>query len=184
MKRKLFLTGPMGCGKSTAIAAAIGEKLPEFGGFLTKRIRNDAGKAIAFYLERPDGKQREVFLDCETDLPKIDLEVFEKTAPKLLKGNCVVLDEIGGLELLCPAFMTALDTLLKRDIPVIGVLKAEGPAGAMIQKLGLMQEYELAANRFRETLRNDPDTLVYDCGKFDEEALRLAKDWVKEYACE
>ena len=52
----------------------------------------------------------------------------------------------------------------------------------MIQKLGLTKEYELAANRFREKLCGDPDTLVYDCEEFDEEALRLAKTWVKEYA--
>jgi len=182
MKHKLFLTGPMGCGKSTAIAAAIGEKLPEFGGFLTKRARNDAGQAIAFYLARPDGCQKEVFLDCGAALPKIDLEVFEKAAPNLLNGKCIVLDEIGGLELLCPTFMAALDALLDSNIPVIGVVKAEGPAGVMIQKLGLTKEYDLAANRFREKLRGDPDTLVYDCEKFDKEALRLAKAWVKEYA--
>ena len=181
MKRKLFLTGPMGCGKSTAIAGAIGEKLPEFGGFLTRRARNDAGQAIAFYLESPDGKRKEVFLNCEAALPRIDLKVFEKTAPDLLKGKYVVLDEIGGLELLCPAFMAALDNLLDSTIPVIGVVKAEGPAGAMIQKLGLTKEYEIAANRFREKLRGDPDTLVYDCGQYDENALRLAEQWAEEY---
>lgn len=70
----------------------------------------------------------------------------------------------------------------ERHIPIIGVVKGEGPAGVMIQKLGLTKEYELAANRFREKLCGDPDTLVYDCEEFDEEALRLAKAWVKEYA--
>ena len=184
MKRRLFLTGPIGCGKSTAIATAIGDKLPEFGGFLTKRTRNDMGQAIAFYLESPDGSQKEVFLDCETVFPKIAMEVFEKTAPNLLKGKCIVLDEIGGLELLCPAFMAALDALLESDIPVIGVVKGEGSADAMIQKLGLTKEYEMAANRFRETLKNDLDTQVYECGMFDKYALALAQVWVKEYTHE
>ena len=80
--------------------------------------------------------------------------------------------------------MAMLNALLSSDIPVIGVVKGAGPASAMIRKLGLTEEYETAANLFREALRNDPDTLVYDCGKFDEEALRLAEAWVKEYTHE
>lgn len=182
MKRRLFLTGPMGCGKSTIIATAIGEKLPEFGGFLTKRLRNDDGQAIAFYLESPDGKHREVFLDCQTAPAQIHMDAFTLLAPKLLRGAYLVLDEIGGLELLCPPFMQALDALLAADIPVIGVVKGEGPASAMVRKLGLTETYELAAQHLRERLRADPDTLVYNCGQHDEEALRLAKAWVKEYA--
>ena len=78
MKQKLFLTGPIGCGKSTAIATAIGEKLPEFGGFLTRRARNAEGHAIAFYLESPDGKLKEKFLDCSGTVPQIHMDAFEK----------------------------------------------------------------------------------------------------------
>ena len=40
MKRRLFLTGPIGCGKSTAIAAALGDRLPHCGGLLTRRHRD------------------------------------------------------------------------------------------------------------------------------------------------
>ena len=181
MKRKLFLTGPIGCGKSTAIRTAIGEKLPEFGGFLTKRMRDPEGHPIAFYLESPDGTFKETFLDCSSSAVQIHMDVFEQVS---LEGKYLVLDEIGGLELLNSSFMAALDELLSSDTPVIGVVKGVGPASAMIRKLGLTEEYETAANRFREALRNDPDTLVYDCGKFDEEALRLAAAWVKEYAYE
>ena len=191
MKRKLFLTGPMGCGKSTAIRTAIGEKLPEFGGFLTRRTRDDEGHATAFYLESPDGKIREIFLDLTAGTPEVYLDVFGKCGNLLLKSveparndKAYILDEIGGLELLNPAFMAALDGLLASDIPIIGVVKGAGPASAMIRRLGLTEEYEAAADRFREKLRKDPDTLVYDCGFFDAEALRLACQWVKEYANE
>ena len=198
MKRKLFLTGPMGCGKSTAIATAIGDKLPEFGGFLTKRLRNTAGQAIAFYIESPDGKLRQTFLDLTAGTPEVNLDAFGKYSNLLLKpveiatpvcelarnDKAYILDEIGGLELLNPAFMAALDGLLASDTPIIGVVKGAGPASAMIRRLGLAEEYETAADRFREKLRNDPDTLVYDCGKWDAEALRLADAWVKEYVHE
>ena len=39
MKKRLFFTGPIGCGKGTAIRAALAEKLPLCGGFLTCRHR-------------------------------------------------------------------------------------------------------------------------------------------------
>ena len=87
MKRKLFLTGPIGCGKSTAILTAIGEKLPAFGGFLTKRFRDEDGQAIAFSLESPNGKQKAEFLDCRGLVPAIHMDVFETMAPELLKGK-------------------------------------------------------------------------------------------------
>ena len=51
MKRRLFLTGPMGCGKSTAIAAALGNRLHDCGGFLTRRYREPW---LHFALETPD----------------------------------------------------------------------------------------------------------------------------------
>ena len=181
MKEKLFLTGPIGCGKSTAILTAIGEKLPKFGGFLTKRVRNEDGHPIAFYLESPDGNLKQTFLDCSGSAPQIHTDVFERLP---LNGKYLILDEIGGLELLNPVFMAALHALLTSDIPIIGVVKGAGPASAMIRKLGLTEEYETAAEHFREAIKNDPDTLVYECAQFDEEALRLAREWVKEYAYE
>ena len=82
MKQKLFLTGPIGCGKSTAILTAIGEKLPEFGGFLTKRCRNAEGRAVAFFLESPDGTQKEEFLDCRESVPRVHMDIFETFAPQ------------------------------------------------------------------------------------------------------
>lgn len=182
MKRRLFLTGPIGCGKSTAIAEAVGPRLPEFGGFLTKRTRDQEGRALTFYLESPDGSQREAFLDISSGKPEIHMEVFATLGTALLTGECLLLDEIGGIELLCPEFTAALNALLESGVPILGVMKGEGPAGALMEKLGLADEYETAANRLRDHLREDENTLLYECGQFDEAALDLARAWVKEYA--
>ena len=46
----------------------------------------------------------------------------------------------------------------------------------------MTEEYARAASRLREQLCSDRDTLVYECGQFDEKALHLAEQWVKEYA--
>lgn len=175
MKRRLFLTGPIGCGKSTAIAAALGEKITQCGGFLTRRHREPT---LHFTLESPDGKTAETFLDFSAGKPEAALSVFSD-AP--LQGRVLILDEIGGIELLNPEFFSMLETLLKSDVPVIGVMKGEGPASALVRTLGLTGEYEEKVEKLRDFLRNDPDTLLYECKQFDETALALARQWTEEY---
>lgn len=179
MKRRLFLTGPIGCGKSTALASALREKLTQCGGFLTRRHREPN---LHFTLESPDGRFAETFLDFPDEKPSLNMAVFSHMGVKQLKGDVLVLDEIGGIELLCPEFAAALEQVLQTDIPVIGVMKGEGPAGSLIEALGLSEAYVRSADRLRNRLQNDENTLLYECGQFDEQALHLAKQWVKEYA--
>ena len=175
MKPHLFLTGPIGCGKSTAIAQALGEKLPTLGGFLTRRYREPY---LHFQLESPDGSFQKTFLDFSSGKPAVDLSVFSELD---FSGTVLILDEIGGIELLNPDFAAALKAVLESPLPILGVLKGEGPAGALIEKLGLTETYTNAARILRQQLWSDPNTLVYECGQFDETALALAENWVKEF---
>ena len=175
MKKHLFLTGPIGCGKSTAIANALGDKIALCGGFLTRRHREPH---LHFTLESPDGKVKQTFLDFASGKPEVDLAVFSANH---LQGKILVLDEIGGIELLNPEFAAALEAVLGSGIPILGVIKGEGPAGALIDKLGLAEEYHWAAGKLRQQLRNDPNTLVYTCTQYDENALLLARQWAEEY---
>ena len=62
MEKNLFLTGAIGNGKSTCIAEALGENLPKAGGFLTVRQRDDTGRAVAYWLKRPDGSDGQIDL--------------------------------------------------------------------------------------------------------------------------
>ena len=174
MKKHLFLTGPIGCGKSTAITVALGEKITQCGGFLTRRHREPH---LHFTLESPDGKVKKTFLDFASGKPEVDLTVFSES---YLQGKPIVLDEIGGIELLNSDFADALEVVLTSDTPIIGVIKGEGPAGALIDKLGLTEEYHSAADKLQQQLRNDPNTLVYECTQYDKNALLLARQWVEE----
>ena len=181
MKRRLFLTGPIGYGKSTAIAQALGERITQYGGFLTRRHREPH---LHFTLESPDGQHSETFLDFSDGKPRLNMDAFSQSGVSLLRGDILVLDEIGGIELLCPEFSAALEQLLRQEIPVIGVLKGGAPAGALVEALGLSKEYTHAAARLRNLLQSDENTLLYECRRFDEQALYLAEQWVKEYAHE
>lgn len=183
--KNLFLTGPMGCGKSTAIASALGPYLPGAGGFLTIREKDDGGRAVAFWLKRPDGSSGQVIIDCAAGAGTIYPEVFETLGIRLLEEakQCkyVILDELGGFEVLSESFMAALMELLDSDTPCIGVMKGQTPAGAMIRKLGLGDAYIQKAEKLRQWLQQDGDTLLYECGRFDPEAFLLAQQWVAEY---
>ena len=93
-----------------------------------------------------------------------------------------MLDEIGGVELLCPEFVTALEAALESGVPILGVMKGEGPTGSLVRALGLTEEYTAAANRLRRWMEADPDTCLYHCAQFDQTARALAEKWVEEYA--
>lgn len=186
MKKNLFFTGPIGCGKSTTIITALGNQLEKSGGFLTLRTRSEDGRAVSFSLSSTDGNEEKVFLDFSSGRPQLNMDVFQTLGIHLMRKGCAfaVLDEIGGVELLCPEFMNALQDLLLSKIPCIGVMKGEGPASKLIQALGLSEEYERAANKLRSWMQHNEDTMLYECTKFDETAFLLAQTWAKEYAHE
>ena len=183
--KNLFLTGPIGSGKSTSIATALGDNLPKAGGFLTVRQRDDSGKAVAYYIQRPDGSCREMIINYFQKPYTMYMDVFDTFGVQLLEEAkqypYVVLDEIGGFEVLCESFMAALMSLLESDVPCIGVMKGAAPASKMIQKLGLGDAYVQKAEQLRQWMRQDENTQLYECGQFDPEGLRLAQAWVSQH---
>ena len=180
MTRRLFLTGPIGCGKSTAIEQALGHRRPAMGGFLTRRVRGPQGKPLRFELCSPDGQFRQTFLDLTGPQPAFDPTAFSQL--DWMKADCpMILDEIGGIELLCSEFSALLTRLLEANVPILGVIKGEAPAKALVRTLGLSQEYELAAAQLRQQLQKDPETLVYSCTQFDPQTLELTAAWAKEF---
>ena len=185
MVKNLFLTGPIGCGKSTSIAAALENHLEKAGGFLTVRQKDADGRAVAYWLKRPDGSDGQIIIDYSEKPYTMHLEVFENLGVQLLQEarqyDYVVLDEIGGFEVLSETFLDALMTLLQSDIPCIGVMKGEGPASKMIQKLGLGDVYVQKAEALRQWMRQDENTLLYECGQFDPEGRALAEKWTARY---
>ena len=183
--KNLFLTGPVGCGKSTSISAAMGEYLGKAGGFLTVRQKDETGRAVAYWLQKPDGSGKQCIIDYSARPYTMHLEVFENLGVRLLEEarqyDYVILDEIGGFEVLSEPFMEALMQLLNSDVPCIGVMKGEGPASKMIQKLGLGDVYVQKAAALRQWMVGDENTRLYECDQFDPEGLRLAGEWAEKH---
>ena len=188
MKHRLFLTGPPGCGKSTMIRRELGALAQQAGGFITSRSRDENGTILGFEILSADGYgPGDRFLDMTGAEPRIDLEVFSGVGVDYLRRareqRFAVLDEIGGVELLNDRFMEELVRYFRGGQPCIGVMKAAGSAGKMVEMMGLTVRYELARRAVYEHLRNDPDTcLVQVSGADDENARNAVREWVARYA--
>ncbi len=186
MKRRLLLTGPIGCGKSTLIINALGSAIRDAGGFLTLRVIED-GRLAGFDLCSTDGRVRERFLSFSEAGSIRDERPFAVTAPALLRlaqeKRFALIDEIGGFELLYPDFYEALTAFLFSGKPCVGVLKALPGAEELTRRVKLPPEYMDAARELRELLENDPDTLLLETtGRYDTNAEGALRHWVEEYA--
>ena len=188
MKPRLFLTGPSGCGKSSMIRRELGELTRWAGGFITQRQRNEAGTILGFEICSADGYgPQDRFLDLTGEEPRIDLEIFSGVGLDYLRRaperRFAVLDEVGGVELLNDRFMDEFARYLQGSQPCIGVMKGPGPAGKLVEMMGLTVRYELARRALYEHLRTAPDTLLLETnGRDDETALNAVREWVAQYA--
>ena len=180
MKRRLFLTGPIGCGKSTAITQGLGDRRNRLKGFVTLRD-GQTPKPERFWLETLPKRERAVFLDLTGEKPRIDLGVFSGLGVQSLQKGPLLLDEIGGIELLCPAFLEALEETLSGETPVLAVVKLSESTLALARCLGLPEQYLAAANHLRCLLEQDPQTMVYVCERFDPQAQALVGQWAERY---
>lgn len=193
MKKHLFLTGVSGIGKTTIIRQALGSAAGYAGGFITERVTDGDGRVEGFDLYPAsaaighDGFDGLRFLDLGTTPPRKDNEVFRESAAQMLREAgfypFVMLDEIGGFEMLIPQFRNELAQLLNSDAPIIGVIKGAENAEELRTSFGLGEKFTMLTDNLRAVLANDEDTVVIEVKqRGDETARRIVEAWVKEYA--
>lgn len=193
MKKHLFLTGVSGIGKTTIIRQALGSAAGYAGGFITERVADGDGSIEGFDLYPAaaaighDGFDGQRFLDLGTVPPQKDNEVFRESAAQMLREAeyypFVMLDEIGGFEMLIPQFRNELAQLLNSDAPIIGVIKGAENAEELRASFGLGEKFTMLTDNLRAVLANDEDTVVIEVKqRGDETARRIVEAWVKEYA--
>ncbi len=193
MKKRLFLTGPSGVGKTTIIRQALGPALAYAGGFVTERSLGDGGRLLGFDLlpaagaAFDSGFERWRFLDYSGKSPSKDNEVFRIHGVRLLQEAeyypFVLLDEIGGFEMLIPQFRNALAELLNSELPIIGVVKGPENAGEIKRRFGLGDRFTALTDNLRSVLAKDADSILLEVkAPGDPVASRIARAWAEEYA--
>lgn len=192
MKKRLFLTGPSGAGKTTIIRQALGPALAYAGGFVTERSLGDGGRLLGFDLlpaagaAFDSGFERWRFLDYSGKSPSKDNEVFRIHGVRLLQEAeyypFVLLDEIGGFEMLIPQFRNALAELLNSELPIIGVVKGPENAGEIKRRFGLGDRFTALTDNLRSVLAKDADSILLEVkAPGDPVASRIARAWAEEY---
>lgn len=134
-KPKILLTGPPGCGKTTAIKRIVDRFEPEkVVGFYTQEIR-EQGERKGFRWVRLDGEEGTL---AHVDITPhrvgkygVDIASFEEYVVPVLDtdrtdAELFVIDEIGKMECLSPLFVTIADKLLKSGRAVLATVAQKG----------------------------------------------------------
>jgi nucleoside-triphosphatase len=160
-RRVLVLTGPPGSGKTTALRAALAAcRGIRVAGFYTEEIRVD-GVRRGFRMVTLDGRQG-IMAHVDLRGPArvgrygVDLGVVEGLGAGTLavreEVDAYVVDEIGTMECLSPAFVAAVRALLASRKPVVATVARRGE--------GLVAEVKARADaELLEVRRADRDAL-------------------------
>ncbi len=133
----LFLQGPPRVGKSTILRNALIPYREKVAGLMTQRLFQDGnicgfracaigGEALpeleAEYRAGLDG----VFLYKGNSFPSVLEDAIARARDLCGENGCelILLDEIGGIELMSPAFMEPLNEILNLGKPLTGTVKS------------------------------------------------------------
>jgi len=125
-----LLTGKPGVGKTTIIRQLLPSLRGEVGGFFTEEMR-EGGRRVGFKLCEVEGREG-ILAHVSFSSPwrvgryRVRRETMEEIGiPALDRAiagkDWIVLDEIGRMELFCPAFQEAILSALSSAKPVLGV---------------------------------------------------------------
>jgi nucleoside-triphosphatase len=131
MGKALLLTGRPGVGKTTLIHRALKQLAVSAGGFYTQEIRAQ-GRRLGFKIITLDGHEgvlAHVSIKKEPRISKygVDLATLERVGVASLRrameeDSLVVVDEIGPMEILSPAFRDTVVAALDHQVPVLGTI--------------------------------------------------------------
>lgn len=199
LKRKLLLEGISGCGKSTAIVRSIGDDLKVLDGFLTARLYSNENNEKSFAFIKPYDfialklqlseikatYNKDIFLEvAENGKAKRHIDVIERTVSGLLGieiKKALLLDEIGGYELLKAEIFDAYLKILAMDIPVIGVIKHRDNMTDMAQRMGLKDLTALYVDFRKRIIRLNNVDIIDVSDYMYEEIEQLVKEWKDTY---
>jgi len=134
MKTVYLLTGKPGTGKTSLIKQAVSGFRSASGGFYTSEIRNQ-GVRLGFKLVTLDGQEAtlaHVNFNKRFRVGKygVDIAAMERTGVHALRqasgrDGVIIIDEIGKMELLSPAFKEIISEIIDSDKKILGTIMAQ-----------------------------------------------------------
>jgi len=129
---KILLTGTPGVGKTTVVKVIAASGLSLAGGFLTEEVRRE-GRRLGFRVKDIHSGQEGVLADVHRKgRPRVgkygvDVDSFERIGVSALRramarDGCVLIDEIGKMELCSPRFREVVTELFDSDRPVLATI--------------------------------------------------------------
>ena len=185
-KKSLFLTGNSGEGKTTLLFQCLKPYRAVTGGFFSQRLVSESGDTVGFRLASAN-EEWEPKICYQDGLTNIFLkrtkegivsfpEVFQKEGRELLTNHgdhkLILLDEIGGVELLIPEFMEAVYACLNGPKPCIGVIKSRNNFAMMMARNGGNSSAFHLRDELEESVRMSLRNQLLTYHRKDEEAVR------------
>lgn len=194
MYRHLFLEGPIQMGKSTLLRELLRPYKGMIGGFASQRMLNDEGMTIGYRIGPADSTTLTIPFTEGRDLPGVFRiihedgtsekfpEVFDTYGIELLdaaKGKkLILLDEIGGAELLNAGFRKALYDVLAGEIPCIGVIKLNSKASSMSKTAGYSSAVIEYNTQLRDRLTSEYGGQILSFKRDDTDLKKEAEDFI------
>lgn len=173
--QNLLVTGAIGSGKSTFVQHLLDEMKADPSGYMTIRhVDADerrigfahvpaAGQAVTGFLtvrhDRPETFPRDqCFLFVDQEGRSFDLDLFYDRASSFLArpGSPLILDELGGDELLSDDFFRLVMELLEGRVPVILVWKQAGSFDRSVARSTLSEEAISLLRDRRKAIEDHP----------------------------
>jgi len=129
---RILLTGRPGIGKTTVIREVVAAGIPLAGGFLTEEIRAPAGRVGFRVRDIHSGREGILAHVRRRGAPRIgkygvDVASFDRIGVSALheamrRQGCVIVDEIGKMELCSQAFRAAVAAVMASEHPVLATV--------------------------------------------------------------
>jgi len=134
MCRRILLTGPPGCGKTTVVGKVADILRDGASGFYTEEIRDAKKQRIGFRVVTLDGKRGELAGKYSDHGPRVgsylvNVESFERVALPSLEtgeGRVLIIDEIGKMECFSETFVRRVRQIFQAGYPVLATIPLRG----------------------------------------------------------
>jgi len=134
MRRRILLTGPPGCGKTTVVRKVAAILRDGASGFYTEEIRDAKKQRIGFRVVTLDGKRGELADKISVHGPRVgsyrvNVESFERVALPSLEmeeGRILIIDEIGKMECFSETFVRRIREIFQAGYPVLATIPLRG----------------------------------------------------------